>query len=294
MKHVWVRQPCWPTAESHPASPAVEAFHRSSSPSSCLPAAVPSAGPGPVLAVRQPAAQRTRLLSPPPQSATCAEWRAQTSATSGGHASRPASLGVASRGNDLLSPVRQTGQPTHQTTVPDAHQHSPAHAVPVVVQAASQGGLHASPVVKLNPDEQVATFARMQGHQNPGLPRHFHIPAGANHFVPGGATGPPPSTQSWWVTAAGLSPHGCCDAQGRAGCCPTGKSPSARRPGAGLEGSYASPMGHVHAAGPTCGGYSPAVGGFGPVGVGQDSCGISSAVGESPQTLDVQAVCLSA
>ena len=61
----------------------------------------------------------------------------------GGHASRPASLGVASRGNELLSPVRQTGQPTQQTTVPAAQQHSPAHAVPVVVQAVSQGGLHA-------------------------------------------------------------------------------------------------------------------------------------------------------
>ena len=197
MKHVWVRQPCWPTAESHPASPAVEAFHRSSSPSSCLPAAVPSAGPGPVLAVRQPAAQRTRLVSPPPQSAACAEWRAQTSATCGDHASRPASLGVPSRGNDVLSPVRQTGQPTQQTTVPAAHQHSPAHAVPVVVQAASQGGLHASPVVKLNPDEQVATFARMQGHKNPGLPRYYHIPAGArattsNHHNP--QPPPPPTT----------------------------------------------------------------------------------------------------
>ena len=55
----------------------------------------------------------------------------------GGHASRPASLGVASRGNELLSPVRQTGQPTQQTTVPAAQQHSPAHAVPVVVQAVS-------------------------------------------------------------------------------------------------------------------------------------------------------------
>lgn len=294
MKHVWVPHPCWPTAESHPASPAVEAFHRSSSPSSCLPAAVPSAGPGPVLDVRQPAAQRTSLLSPPPHSAARAEWRAHTMEAFGGHASRPASLGVASRGNELLSPVRQTGQPTQQTTVPAAQQHSPAHAVPVVVQAVSQGGLHASPGVKLNPDDQVATFARMQGHLNPGMPRYYHMPEGAHDFVPGGATGPPPSSQSWWDTAPGLSPHGCCDAQGRAGCCPTGKSPGPRRPGAGLEGSYASPMGHVHAAGPARGGCSPAVGGFGPVGVGQDSCGISSAVGESPQTLDVQAVCLSA
>ena len=350
---MWVRQPCWPTVESHSASPAVEAFHRSSSPSSCLPAAVPSAGPGPVMAVRQPerhqtsllsppphsaacaewirlslttpaveashrssspssclpaavpsagpgpvldvrqpAAQRTSLLSPPPHSAARAEWRAHTMEAFGGHASRPASLGVASRGNELLSPVRQTGQPTQQTTVPAAQQHSPAHAVPVVVQAVSQGGLHASPGVKLNPDDQVATFARMQGHLNPGMPRYYHMPEGAHDFVPGGATGPPPSSQSWWDTAAGLSPHGCCDAQGRAGCCPTGKSPGPRRPGAGLEGSYASPMGHVHAAGPARGGCSPAVGEFGPVGVGQGSCGIRSAVGESTQTLDVQAVCL--
>jgi hypothetical protein len=293
MKHVWVPQPCWPTAESHPASPTVEAFHRSSSPSSCSPAAVPSAGPVPVLAVRQPAAQRTSLMSPPPHPAACAEW-IRLSLTSGGHASRPASLGVASRGHDLLNPVRQTGQPPQQTTAPDAHQHSPAHAVPVVAQAASQGGLHASPVVKHDPDDQVATFARMQGHLNPGMPRYFHIPEGAPDFVPGGATGPPPSTQSWWDTAPGLSPHGCCDAQGRAGCCPTDKSPGQRRHGAGLEGSYASPMGHAHAAGPTRGGCSPAAEGLGSVGDGQGSCGVSSAVGESTQTLDVQAVCLSA
>ena len=99
----------------------------------------------------------------------------------------------------------------------------------------------------------------------------------------------------WWDAAPGVSPHGCCNAQGQAGCCPTGKSPGAPRPGAGLQGSYASPMGHPHAAGPARGGTSPAVGGLGAVGVGQGSYDISSNARESTQTIEVdaQAVCFS-
>ena len=113
-----------------------------------------------------------------------------------GHAPQAASLVDASHGDDLLSPVRQAAQPTQQTTVHYAHEHLPTNAVPVAAQAAFQGGLHASPVVKINPEDQVATFARMQGHLNPGMPRYFHMPEGAPDFLPGGATGPPPSTQS--------------------------------------------------------------------------------------------------
>ena len=215
----------------------------------------------------------------------------------GGHVPQAASRVQASHGDHLLSPVRQPPLPPQQTTVPDAHQHSPAHAVPVVAQAVFQGGHvgNASHVVKINPDDQVSTFARMQGQFNPGMPRYSHILEGAPDFVPGGATGPPPSTQMWWNAPAGLSPHGCCTAQGQAGCCPTGKSPGALRPGAGLQGSYAGPMGHAHASGPARGVPSPAVGGLGAVGVGQGSYVISSNVRESARTIDedAQAVCFS-
>jgi len=290
--HVWVAQ-AWP--RSQPASPAVQAFHRSSFPRLRSPAAVTSPVPGPVLPVRQPA-QRTTFFSPPLRSASRADRRTHTTEAFGGHVPQAASLVGASHGDGLLSPVRQPPLPPQQTTVPDAHEHSPAHAVPVVAQAAFQGGHvgNASPVVKMNPDDQVATFARMQGQFNPGMPRYFHMPEGARDFVPGGAAGPPPPTHMWWDTAPGLSPIGSCDAQGQAGCCPTGKSPGAPRPGSGLQGTCARPMGHAHASGPARGVSSPTVGGLGAVGVGQGSYVISSNVGESERIdEDVQAVSFS-
>ena len=100
----------------------------------------------------------------------------------------------------------------------------------------------------------------------------------------------------WWNAPPppGLSPHGCCTAQGQAGCCPTGKSHGAPRPGSGLQGTCARPMGHVHALGPARGVSSPTVGGLGAVGVGQGSYVISSNVGESERIdEDVQAVSFS-
>ena len=123
MKHVWVPHPCWPTAESHPASPAVEAFHRSSSPSSCLPAAVPSAGPGPVMSVRQPERHQTSLLSPPPHSAACAEWirlSLTTPAVEASHrSSSPSSClpaAIPSAGPGLV--LAQEKQSTHYWSTP--------------------------------------------------------------------------------------------------------------------------------------------------------------------------------
>ena len=289
-RHVWVSQ-AWPG--SQPASPAVQALHCSSLPSSRSPAAVTSPGHGPAWPVRQPV-QRTTVFPSYLRPVARADQGRQTMEAFGDHTPQAASLVGASRGDDLFSPVRQAAQPPQQTTVDHAYQHSPAHAVPVVAQAAFQGGHvpHASPAVKLNPEDQVATFAKMQGHMNPGMPRHFHMPEGATDFVPGGAAGPPPQTQMWWDSAPGLSPLGCCNAQGQAGCCPTGKSPGAR-PGSGLHGCYASPMGHAHAPGPARGVPSPAVGGLGSVGVGQGSYVVNSNVRASARTLDedVQAVC---
>ena len=101
----------------------------------------------------------------------------------------------ASPGPGPMSPVRQAAQPTQQTAFPYAHQHSPAGAVPAVAQAAFQGHVpHASPVVKINLEDQVATYARMQDHLHDPMPRHFHIPEGATEFVPGGRSCKPSSS----------------------------------------------------------------------------------------------------
>jgi hypothetical protein len=82
-----------------------------------------------------------------------------------GHVPQAASLVGASPGDDVLSPVRHAAQPTQQTTVRYSHEHSPAHAVPVVAQAAFQGGHvgNASPVVKINPEDQVVNVRQDAG-----------------------------------------------------------------------------------------------------------------------------------